>query len=128
MSHASTHHAPAALRSMGRAAGMLLSGPAPGQGSRIDDGRQVDLEEALGRFGPNEAATRALNLHLGQRLRARRAAYGLAMPALGARVGRSGQQIQKYEIGQDAIKAATLYQLATVLDVSIEWFFEGVSL
>lgn len=114
MSHASTHHAPAVLRGMGRAAGMLLSGPAPGQGSRIDDGRQVDLEEALGRFGPNEAATRA--------------ARGLAMPALGARVGRCGQQIQKYEIGRDAIKAATLYQLATVLSVSIEWFFEGISL
>lgn len=128
MSHASTHHAPAALRGMGRAAGMLLSGPAPGQGSRIDDGRQVDLEEALGRFGPNEAATRALNLHLGQRLRSARAARGLAMPALGARVGRCGQQIQKYEIGRDAIKAATLYQLATVLGVSIEWFFEGISL
>lgn len=127
MSHASTLHAPAPLRGMGRAAGLLLSGPAPGQGLRIDDGRQIDLEEALGHFGPNEAATRALNLHLGKRLRATRSARGLAMPALGARVGRSGQQIQKYEVGQDAIKAATLYQLATVLGVSIEWFFEGIS-
>lgn len=128
MSHASTFRASAALRGMGRAAGLLLSGPAPGNATRIDDGRQMDLEEALGHFGPNQAATRALNLHLGKRLRTARAARGLAMPALGARVGRCGQQIQKYEVGQDAIKAATLYQLATVLGVSIEWFFEGISL
>lgn len=53
---------------------------------------------------------------------------GLALPALGARVGRSGQQIQKYEVGQDAIKAATLYQLAEALGVRIEWFFEGMTL
>lgn len=127
MSHASTHHAPVALRGMGRAAGLLLSGAAPGSGARIDDGRQVDLEEALGRFKPNGAATHSLNMHLGKRLRTARAARGLALPALGARVGRCGQQIQKYEIGRDAIKAATLYQLATVLGVSIEWFFEGIS-
>lgn len=104
-----------------------LGSPAQGPSTIIDDGRQIDLEEAIGRFRANEAAELKLQTHIGKRLRQKRNERGLSMPALGKCIGRSGQQIQKYEFGQNAIKAATLYQLANALGVPMAWFFEGLA-
>lgn len=104
-----------------------LGSPAAGPSAIIDDGRQIDLEEATGRFRANEAAELKLQTHIGKRLRQKRNERGLSMPALGKRVARSGQQIQKYEVGHDAIKAATLFQLADALGVPMAWFFEGLA-
>ncbi|MGV4878546.1 helix-turn-helix domain-containing protein [Acetobacter indonesiensis] len=103
-----------------------LGCPAQGPSAIIDDGRQIDLEEATGRFRANEAAERKLQSHIGKRLRHKRNERGLSMPALGKCSGRSGQQIQKYEFGQNAVKAATLYQLANALGVPMAYFFEGL--
>lgn len=125
------HHAPALNRARPRlgfvsAQALRLGAPAPRGATLIDDGRQIDLEEATGRFRPNEAAELKMHRHIGRRLRQKRQERGLSLPALGKCVGRCGQQIQKYEIGRDAIKAATLFQLADALGVPMAWFFEGL--
>ncbi|MFT8699311.1 helix-turn-helix domain-containing protein [Acetobacter orientalis] len=92
----------------------------------VADGRQIDLEEATGTFKPNGVNELRFNRHIGRRLRQKRTERGLSLPQLGKRVARSGQQIQKYETGHDAVKAAVLYQLADALNTPLLWFFEGL--
>ena len=50
----------------------------------------------------------------------------MSQEALAAAVGLRFQQIQKYEKGQNRIGASRLYRLATVLDVPLRYFFEGL--
>lgn len=103
--------------------GFANSAPKP---TVVADGRQIDLEEATGTFKPNGVNELRFNRHIGRRLRQKRTEYGLSLPVLGKRVARSGQQIQKYETGHDAIKAAVLYQLADALNTPLLWFFEDL--
>jgi hypothetical protein len=67
-----------------------------------------------------------IDIHVGQRLRERRLQAALGLEALGARVGVSAQQIQKYEFGQDRISASRLYLLAGALQVPLKDFFHGL--
>ena len=45
---------------------------------------------------------------------------------LGENVGIKFQQIQKYETGMNRISASRLWDIATALDVTISFFFEGL--
>ena len=65
-------------------------------------------------------------LHIGKRLRARRRMLGLTQCQLGGMVGVQFQQIQKYECAATAISASRLWALATSMDVSVEYFFDGM--
>ena len=67
-----------------------------------------------------------IDINVGHRLRERRLQADLGLEALGALVGVSGQQIQKYELGQDRISASRLYLLAAALRVSVATFFQGL--
>lgn len=117
--------APLALnRALLRIAPRTIAKPAP-QSTVVTDGRQIDLEEATGSFKPNGVNELRINQHIGKRLRQCRQLRKLSLPQLSTFVARSGQQIQKYETGHDAIKATTLFQLADALGVSMLWFFEG---
>jgi transcriptional regulator with XRE-family HTH domain len=60
-------------------------------------------------------------------LRQRRIALGISQEQLGAELGLTFQQIQKYEKGQNRISAGRLYKLSVILSVSVEYFFEGVA-
>lgn len=113
-------------RALLRIAPRTVANPAP-QSTVVTDGRQIDLEEATGSFKPNGVNELRINQHIGKRLRHCRQLRKLSLPQLGTFVARSGQQIQKYETGHDAIKATTLFQLAEALGVSMLWFFEGVA-
>ena len=42
------------------------------------------------------------------------------------RLGLTFQQVQKYERGSNRISASKLYQIASVLEVPITYFFEGL--
>lgn len=64
---------------------------------------------------------------VGKRLRSRRRLLGLSQVKLAETCGVTFQQIQKYETGAVAISASRLWRLSTALDVSIGYFFEGVS-
>ena len=69
----------------------------------------------------------AFDVQLGQRIRARRLWLGLSQTELGAALGLSFQQVQKYERGMNRISAGRLYQFAKILDVPINYFFEQMS-
>lgn len=68
---------------------------------------------------------RAIDIHIGLRLRMRRVILGLGQQHLGTAIGVSFQQIQKYECGQNRLSAARLFDLSTALDVPISYFFQG---
>ena len=70
--------------------------------------------------------TDEIDEHLGRRLRRRRRLLGLTQQQLAAACGVRFQQIQKYECAANRMSAARLYQLATVLEVPVSYFFEGL--
>lgn len=53
----------------------------------------------------------------------RRAALGLSQTALGARLGVSFQQVQKYEQGANRVSASRLHAISGVLGASVADFF-----
>lgn len=58
-----------------------------------------------------------LDRKIGQSIRVQRQLAGMTMGKLADRVGLTGQQIQKYETGQNRVAASTLYSIALALDV-----------
>jgi len=67
-----------------------------------------------------------IDVHVGQRLRARRNICGVSQESLGDQVGITFQQIQKYENGANRISASRLWQFANILDCPVEFFFGGL--
>ena len=67
----------------------------------------------------------SVDVYVGARLRMRRAMLGMSQSKLGAILGVTFQQIQKYEKGVNRISASRLKQAASVFDVDIDWFYEG---
>jgi len=63
---------------------------------------------------------------VGQQLRVRRVHSNLSQTELGAKIGLSYQQIQKYESGKNRISASMLYEFAGRLNVQVAQFFEGL--
>jgi transcriptional regulator with XRE-family HTH domain len=68
-----------------------------------------------------------IDVHLGRRLRRRRRILGLTQQQLAGACGVRFQQIQKYECAANRMSAARLWQLAEVLEVPINYFYEGLS-
>jgi transcriptional regulator with XRE-family HTH domain len=64
--------------------------------------------------------------HVGQRVRLRRTMLGMSQERLGAAIGLTFQQVQKYERGANRIGASRLYELAEVLDVPPSFFFDDM--
>ena len=64
--------------------------------------------------------------HVGDVLRETRIAKAMTQTDLGAAVGVSFQQIQKYEKGTNRIGMSRLWDIANVLNVPITHFFEGL--
>jgi transcriptional regulator with XRE-family HTH domain len=62
---------------------------------------------------------------IGQNIRRHREQRGVTQAGLGAAVGVTFQQIQKYELGKNRIAASRLYRIAWVLGVPIEAFFKA---
>jgi transcriptional regulator with XRE-family HTH domain len=68
-----------------------------------------------------------VDIHVGGRVRMRRAALGMSQEKLGDALGLSFQQIQKYERGTNRVSASRLYEMSRVLAVPISYFFDGYS-
>jgi transcriptional regulator with XRE-family HTH domain len=64
-----------------------------------------------------------IDIHVGRRVRLRRILLGLSQERLGAAIGLTFQQIQKYERGTNRIGASRLWELSTVLGVPVQFFF-----
>jgi transcriptional regulator with XRE-family HTH domain len=70
-------------------------------------------------------APRTIDQFVGARLRDRRLMLGLTQRDLANRAGASQQRIYKYELGKASVTAALLYEIAAVLDTSVDYFFDG---
>lgn len=66
-----------------------------------------------------------IDRHVGSRVRMRRLLVGLSQEKLGEALGITFQQIQKYEKGANRIGASRLQQIAKILAVPVEFFFDG---
>jgi len=65
--------------------------------------------------------------HVGARVRIQRMVRGLSQTKLGDAVGVTFQQVQKYESGANRVSASRLQQIADVLKVKPDFFFDGAS-
>ncbi len=66
------------------------------------------------------------DLHVGKRLRRRRRLLGMTQQDLAVMVGVRFQQIQKYECGANRITSSRLFDLSRALNVSVQYFFDGI--
>ena len=67
-----------------------------------------------------------IDRHIGSRVRARRIMLGMSQEKLAEALGLTFQQVQKYEKGINRVGASRLLQIADILDVGIDFFFEGI--
>lgn len=63
---------------------------------------------------------------VGARIRLRRTLLGMSQEKLGAALGLTFQQVQKYERGANKVGASRLYEMSRVLDVPIGFFFDDL--
>src|SRR5437899_12191963 len=63
--------------------------------------------------------------HVGSRVRMRRQMLAMSQEKLGAALGLTFQQVQKYEKGANRIGASRLQQMSHILQVPVTFFFEG---
>jgi len=68
-----------------------------------------------------------IDLHVGKRLRRRRRLLGMTQQDLAGQVGVRFQQIQKYECGANRITSSRLFDLSRALNVSVQYFFDGLA-
>lgn len=64
-----------------------------------------------------------IDVEVGRRLAARRIALGYNQSDLARSVGKTFQQIQKYEKGTNRVSASVLFRFARFLGVPPAWFF-----
>jgi len=68
-----------------------------------------------------------IDIHVGSRVRLRRTLLGLSQEKLGAALGLTFQQVQKYERGANRIGASRLFHLSRILDVPVSYFFDDIA-
>ncbi len=82
--------------------------------------KRAKQQYTVGEYGP-----RPVDVYVGSRVRERRALAGMSQEDLGDRLGISFQQVQKYENGKNRVSASRLWEIAAIVGVPVEWFFEG---
>jgi transcriptional regulator with XRE-family HTH domain len=70
-------------------------------------------------------APNPIDKHVGSRVRMRRMMLSMSQEKLGAALGLTFQQVQKYEKGTNRIGASRLQQISHILQVPVAFFFEG---
>lgn len=65
-----------------------------------------------------------IDIAIGAQIRKRRRILGMSQTDLATKVGISFQQIQKYEKGSNQITASRLLELASIMNVTINYFYE----
>jgi transcriptional regulator with XRE-family HTH domain len=85
--------------------------------------RRIARPRSKGRM----SRSRAIDDHIGTRIRARRLALGLTLTCLADRLEISYQQLHKNERGVNHVPIARLYDLARCLEVPVRYFFQGLN-
>ena len=75
---------------------------------------------------PPEARPSPVDVHVGARIRLRRTLLGMSQERLGAALGLTFQQVQKYERGVNRVGASRLFDLSRILDVPISFFYDNM--
>jgi transcriptional regulator with XRE-family HTH domain len=68
-----------------------------------------------------------IDIQVGNRVRIRRMLIGMSQERLGDLLGLTFQQVQKYEKGVNRIGAGRLFEVSRILNVPIDFFYEGVA-
>jgi len=68
----------------------------------------------------------ATDVHVGRRMRMRRLMLQMSQEAFATKLGVTFQQVQKYEKGVNRVSASRLQQAAYILQVPVQFFFEGL--
>lgn len=76
---------------------------------------------------PPKEAPDPIDIHVGQRLKARRVGLRISQSEIGKALDVTFQQIQKYENGANRIGASNLYKLAQALNVDVSYFFDDMA-
>lgn len=87
------------------------------QDEMLDDGDAVER---------NARRPNPIDTHVGSRVRMRRMLLGMSQEKLGEHLGLTFQQVQKYEKGVNRIGASRLFDIAQVLGVPVQFFYEDV--
>jgi transcriptional regulator with XRE-family HTH domain len=74
----------------------------------------------------NSRRANPIDKHVGDRVKMRRMLLGMSQERLGEQLGLTFQQVQKYEKGVNRIGASRLFDLAQVLGVPIQFFYENI--
>ena len=67
-----------------------------------------------------------IDAHIGGQLSLARRARKLSQEGLAEKISITFQQLQKYEKGQNRVAASTLHKFSLLLEVPIDFFFEGL--
>lgn len=84
-------------------------------------------DEQTDEVGIEEKGARRANsvdVHVGGRVRLRRMVLGMSQEKLGEQLGLTFQQVQKYEKGVNRIGAGRLFDMAHVLGVPVQFFYD----
>ncbi len=68
-----------------------------------------------------------IDVYVGSRVRLRRMLVGMSQEKLGEQLGLTFQQVQKYEKGTNRIGASRLFQIAHILSVPVQFFYEDMA-
>lgn len=68
-----------------------------------------------------------MDVVVGQRIRQRRIELGMSQEALAKSLGVTFQQVQKYEKGSNRMSASRIAEVASLLQVPIEYLFNSVA-
>jgi transcriptional regulator with XRE-family HTH domain len=93
----------------------------------VSDEPAMSRETAVEDVEPDDRGSRRANpidVHVGSRVRLRRMLLGMSQEKLGEFLGLTFQQIQKYEKGINRIGASRLFDLARVLGVNVQFFYD----
>jgi transcriptional regulator with XRE-family HTH domain len=84
------------------------------------------IDDAATSDDPPRGSRRAnpMDVHVGTRVRLRRMLLGMSQEKLGEYLGLTFQQVQKYEKGVNRIGASRLFDLAKVLGVPVQFFYD----
>jgi transcriptional regulator with XRE-family HTH domain len=83
--------------------------------------------EAVPAEAHNARRANLVDEHVGARVRLRRMLLGMSQEKLGECLGLTFQQVQKYEKGVNRIGASRLFDLAQVLGVPVQFFYDELT-
>lgn len=71
-----------------------------------------------------DSTAKALDRHVGSRLRARREMLNLSAAAFGLKVDTPASEIERYETGAEEVQPIKLWAMSRALKVSLGYFFQ----